>query len=183
VESRLSQAKAKAEQLRHQHAMMKDGWRKEDIRKARHALEEAKARLASAEQDLQWTTVVAPIRGSILVKRAEVGNTVRPEAFSNGLSASLCDMADLTKLEVDVDVSERDLNLVFKGQECEIRTEAPSDTVYKGRVVRLMPEANRSKASISVRVQIDVPPGDQHLRPEMRARVTFLAREKTIASK
>ncbi|HXG08915.1 MAG TPA: efflux RND transporter periplasmic adaptor subunit [Gemmataceae bacterium] len=178
VESRLSQAEAKVEQLRQAYILMEKGWREEEIAKAESAYKHAVAQRDSAKYDLDCTTVVAPISGTILVKRAEVGNTVRPEAFSNGLSASLCDMADLTKLEVDVDVSERDLNAVFKGQECEIRTEAPSDTVYRGRVVRLMPEANRSKASVSVRVQIDVPPGDTHLRPEMRARVTFLAREK-----
>jgi multidrug resistance efflux pump len=184
VESQFAQADAKVEQLRQASILMNKGWREEEVRKAKAAYEHAKAQQANAKYDLDNTEVRAPITGIILAKKAEVGNTVRPEAFSNGLSASLCDMADLRLLEVDVDVSERDLNSVFQGQKCEIRTEAPSDTVYKGEVARLMPEANRSKASVAVRVRIEVPPGDQHLRPEMRARVNFLAREKeTLSSK
>jgi hypothetical protein len=45
-------------------------------------------------------------------------------------------------------------------------------------VSRLMPEANRSKASVSVRVRIEVPDDDTLLRPEMRARVKFFAPEE-----
>lgn len=179
LESRLSQAEAKAEQLRQVHILMQKGWREEEISSRWAAYMQAEAQLANAKYDLDNTVVRAPIGGTILIKRAEVGNTVRPEAFSNGLSASLCEMADLAQMEVDVDVSERDLAAVFEGQDCEIRTEAPSDTIYKGTVARLMPEANRSKASVSVRVRIIVPPGDQHLRPELRARVTFLAKDKS----
>src|SRR5262249_27725518 len=177
VESQLNQANAKVEQLKNANELMQQGWRKEEKEKAKAALELALAQEANAKYDLDNATVVAPTSGTILAKRAEVGNTVRPEAFSNGLSASLCDLADLTKLEVDVDLSERDLHSDCEGQKCEIRPEAPSDTVDKGEVARLMPEASRSKASVAVRVRIEVPPGDQHLRPEMRARVTFLAPE------
>jgi multidrug resistance efflux pump len=180
VESRLSQAEAKVEQLRQANFLMQKGWREEEIEKAKQAYEHAKAQRDNAKYDLDNTEVVAPISGTILIKRAEVGNTVRPEAFSNGLSASLCEMADLSQLEVDVDISERDLNAVFEGQECEVRTEAPMlmDKPYKGKVVRRWPEANRSKASVPVRVSIEVPPDDRHLRPEMRARVTFLNKDK-----
>ena len=85
-------------------------------------------------------------------------------------------MADVRDLEVDVDVSERDLDRVSGGQHCEVRTEAFPDKVYPGHVSRIMPEANRSKASVSVRVHIDVPEGDELVRPEMRARVAFLAK-------
>jgi multidrug resistance efflux pump len=182
VEAQLSQSEAKAEQLRQALTLMRKGWRYEEIDKAWAAYMHAEAMRSNAKYDFDNTEVRAPISGTILAKKAEVGNTVRPEAFSNGLSASLCDMADLRLLEVDVDVSERDLGSVYQGQKCEIRTEAPSDTVYKGEVARLMPEANRSKASIAVRVRIEVPSGDKHLRPEMRARVTFLAKEKENVS-
>jgi HlyD family secretion protein len=174
IRSRLSQAEFKVQQLAQVHKMMQDGFRPEEIEEAEQAYRHAVAQSDSAKYDLDQTEVIAPVSGIILVKRAEVGNTVRPEAFSNGLSASLCEMADLRELEVDVDVSERDLNRVFVKQRCEIRTEAFPDKVYKGFVDRLMPEANRSKASVSARVRIEVPEDDHLLRPEMRARVTFL---------
>jgi hypothetical protein len=91
----------------------------------------------------------------------------------------------LTKLEVDVDVSERDLLSVYAGQKCRVMPEAYNDKVYDGVVSRLMPIASRSKASVSVRVKIEVPPNERDvhgglvLRPEMRARVHFLAEETT----
>jgi HlyD family secretion protein len=178
IESQRLQAELKVQQLRQTHKMMVDGPRKEDIQKAEAAYHHALAQRDNAKYDLDNTEVRAPISGIILVKKAEVGNTVRPEAFSNGLSASLCEMANLKELEVDVDVSERDLYRVALDQRCEIRTEAFPDKVYTGRVARLMPEAQRSKACVSVRVRIDVPDNDVMLLPEMRARVTFLTNGK-----
>jgi multidrug resistance efflux pump len=178
IESRLLQAEAKVKQLAAASKMMSDGNREEDKRRAYQAWQNAKAVCANAKYDRDNCTVRAPVRGIILKKNAEVGNTVRPEAYSNGLSASLCEMADLRVLEVDVDVSERDLVNVFQGQKCEVRTEAFPDKMYQAYVDRLMPEANRSKASVSARVRIIIPENDTLLRPEMRARVVFKAPEK-----
>lgn len=177
AQARLSMAEFKVQQLSQAHKMTLEGPRKEDIAEAYQAYLHACAQRDQAKYDLDNTDVIAPVSGIILIKRAEVGNTVRPEAFSNGLSASLCEMADLKELEVDVDISERDLLSVFVGQECEIRTEAFPDKVYKGKLSRLMPEANRSKASVSARVRIDVPEDENLLRPEMRGRVTFLPKD------
>jgi multidrug resistance efflux pump len=174
VQSRLGQAEYKVLQMDQAHRMMLEGPRPEEIEEAKQAYLLAVAQRDNAKYDLDNAEVVAPVSGVILVKRAEVGNTVRPEAFSNGLSASLCDMADLRELEVDVDISERDLDQVSIRQRCEIRTEAFPNKVYTGYLHRLMPEANRSKASVSGRVRIDVPENDMLLRPEMRASVIFL---------
>jgi multidrug resistance efflux pump len=174
VESRLSAARFRVQQLEQEYKMMRDGQRQERKDQAKGELEHANAQFAKAEYNLNNCDVLAPVDGIILTKLAEVGDTVLPNVPSNGLSASICKMADLRDLEVDVDVSERDLDRITKGQECEIRTEAFPGKVYAGKVSRLMPEANRSKASVSVRVHIDIPPGDDILRPEMRARVTFL---------
>src|SRR5262249_16339858 len=156
----------KVEQLLQVHTMMQVGFRTEDIDKAKAAYLLACAQRDNAKYDLDNTEVRAPISGRILRKQAEVGNTVRPEAFSNGLSASLCEMAAVRDLEVDVDVSERDLDRIHPDQKCEIRTEAFPNKVYAGHVSRLMPEANRSKASVSVRVHVDLPDDDLLIRPE-----------------
>ena len=52
----------------------------------------------------------APSDGTILSKKTEVGNLVNPAAFN--VAAGICEMADLTELEVDVSVPERDLERV-----------------------------------------------------------------------
>jgi HlyD family secretion protein len=183
VESRLLQTEQKVIQLEQDHKMMQEGYRAEEVEEARAEYLRARAEEEDAKYDLDNTHVLAPVSGVVLVKRAEVGNTVLPNVPSNGLSASLLDMADLKELEVDVDVSERDLNRVFRDQDCEIRTEAAPDKPYVGKVSRLMPEANRSKACVPVRVRVTVPAGDAFLRPEMRARVLFLAPDKDKAKK
>jgi multidrug efflux pump subunit AcrA (membrane-fusion protein) len=173
-ESRLLQATLRAQQLKEVYSMMKIGSREEDKAKAKAAWENAVAMRDDMKYDLDNTEVRAPVDGTILKKYAEEGNMVRPEAFSNGLSASLYDMANLKELEVDIDVPERDIELVHKGQRCEVRAEAFPKKIYGGYVSRLMPEATRSKASVFVRVRIEIPDNDDLLRPEMRARVRFL---------
>jgi HlyD family secretion protein len=183
IDSRVTQAQFKIEQLRQMDKMMQDGPRKERIDAALAEYQHAVAQRDKAKYYLDNTDVVSQIDGVILEKKAEVGDTVRPESFGQGLSASLCTMADLTNLEVDVDVSERDMKRVFKGQKCKIHTEAFPDVIYDGHVARLMPQSNRSKASVSVRVKIAAKPGDLLLRPEMRAQVEFLAPDKDAPEK
>ena len=135
----------------------------------------AKADLDKAQWRLDNTKVKAPIDGIILSKKAEEGNMVNPSAFSNGLSASLCEMADLTRMEVDLAIAERDISKVFDEQECSVRAEAFPERLYTGWVPRRMPTADRSKGAVPVRVQIKIPRDEegQYLRPEMGAVVTF----------
>lgn len=144
-------------------------------------IEIAKAELAQAEADVakaQWRlgncTIVAPVTGTILKKNAEEGNVVNPGAM-NG-SFSLCDMADLADLEVELFIQERDISVVQVGQQCRVRAEAYPDRIYQGVVDRLMPIADRGKGAIPVRVKLRVPPEEEgrYLKPEMGAIVTFL---------
>jgi len=174
AESRYRIAEQKLEQQRALNKLMKIGARAERIEAARAEYQQTCAERDKAKWKLDSCTVFAPISGVILEKKTELGNTVRPEAFSNGLSASVCDMADLRNLEVEVDISERDIRRIKKGQKCLIRTEAFTDKKYDGQVARIMPVASRSKASVMVRVKINVPSDERDLRPEMRARVQFL---------
>jgi HlyD family secretion protein len=161
------------------------------------------AMIASADADLllavadwkkaDWrrenVKVKAPIKGIILSKKTEEGNIVNPAAFSNGLSASLCEMADLHDLEVDLSIAERDIAKLFKNQDCRIRAEAFPNRIYSGYISRIMPMGDRSKSSVPVRVKIQFPAVDakgqplpkdeqgEYLRPEMGAIVTFLNRK------
>ena len=84
-------------------------------------------------------------------------------------------MADLSKLEVELTIQERDISKVFKGQLCKVRAEAFPKRSYDGVVSRLMPIADRAKGAIPVRVRLSVPTGEEgtFLKPEMGAIVTF----------
>lgn len=162
------------ERLKQAWKLMQLGPRVERIEVARADLAQAEAEVLKAEWRLGNCTIRAPISGTILKKNAEEGNIVNPVAF-NG-SFSLCEMADLSDLEVDLNIQERDLARVRVGQKCRVRAEAFPERVYEGYVDRLMPIADRAKGALPVRVKISVPPEEEgvYLRPEMGAIVTFL---------
>ncbi|MCR4416043.1 MAG: efflux RND transporter periplasmic adaptor subunit, partial [Thermoguttaceae bacterium] len=90
------------------------------IAAAKAEIDQAKAELSKAQWRLSKCTIVAPITGTILKKNAEEGNLVNPIAF-NG-SYSLCDMANLADLEVEMSIPEREISKVFRGQKCKIRS-------------------------------------------------------------
>jgi HlyD family secretion protein len=155
------------------------GPRAERLKVAEAEVNSARADLVKAEWRLDNCTIVAPITGTILKKNVEEGNIVNPVAF-NG-SFSVCDMADLSDLEVDMSIQERDISQVFVNQRCVVRSRAYPDRPYDGRVSRLMPIADRAKGSVSVRVKIKIPPEEEgvYIKPEMSADVSFYAADAT----
>lgn len=154
--------------------LLEEGTRPEQIEAAEAELAQARAAAVSAEWQLGNCTITAPISGTILKKNAEEGNLVNPIAF-NG-SFSLCELADLSDLEVELNIQERDVSTIFQGQKCRVSAEAYPDRTYEGYVSRLMPIADRAKGAIPVRVKLTVPPEEEgvYLKPEMGAIVTFL---------
>lgn len=151
-----------------------EGPRKEKIAQARAELRQAEADVVKAKWRLGNCSITAPIRGTVLTKNAEEGNIVNPIAFQG--SYSLCEMADLLDMEVDLNIQERDVARVHRGQKCKIRAEAYPDRTYEGVVSRLMPIADRAKGAVPVRVKITIPPAEEgvYLKPEMGALVSFL---------
>jgi multidrug resistance efflux pump len=155
--------------------LMEKGPREERKRAAEADVRASEAELAKAKWRLDNCIIRAPISGVILRKNAEEGNIVNPIAF-NG-SYSLCEMADLSDLEVELNIAERDVSKVLPGQKCKVRAaEAFPDRVYDGVVARLMPIADRAKGAIPVRVKVSIPREEEgvYLKPEMGAIVTFL---------
>ena len=149
---------------------------------AESEVEAAMADLSKAEWRLNNTVIISPVSGTVLKKNVEEGNIVNPGAF-NG-SFSICDLADLADLEVELDIQERDISRIFVGQKCVVRAEAFQDQPYDGFVSRLMPIANRSKGAIPVRVKVLIPEElvGVHLKPEMGAIVAFYKKTEADSS-
>ena len=159
-------------------ALLREGPRIERIEQAKAEVQQADADVSKAQWRQSNCTIKAPISGTILKKNAEEGNIVNSIAF-NG-SFSLCDMADLSDLEVDLSVQESNISKVFKGQRCKVQPEAFKDRSYDAYVHRLMPIADRSKGAVPVRVKVRVPADEEgvFLKPEMRVTVWFYGDEK-----
>jgi HlyD family secretion protein len=160
-------------QMRQDYELMLEGPRAEKIDGAWADVAQANADMAKNKWRLDNCAIRAPVSGTILIKRAELGNLVNPIAMQG--SFSLCEMADLSDLEVDLNIEERDVSKVFKGQICRVRPEAYPERFYEGTVSRLMPQADRSKSAIPVRVKVVVPRDEEgvYLKPEMGVVVSF----------
>ncbi len=161
------------DRLTNAYQLMKIGPRVEKIDAAKADVALAQADYDKAKWRYENCTVRAPISGTILKKNAEQGNIVNP-IVQNG-SYSICTMANLADLEVDLMVQERDVSNVFVGQHCKAHTDAYPDRIYDGVVSRLMPIADRGKGAIPVRVKLNIPPEEEgvYFKPEMGAVVSF----------
>jgi HlyD family secretion protein len=177
--------------LRIAYSLMVKGPRVDRIRQAEADVESCRADLAKAQWKLDNCAITAPVSGTILTKKAEKGNLVIPSAFAsdNGLSASLCDMANLSDLEVDLKIQERDISNIVKDQTCTVMPEAYQNYApfrkihpdgYEGKVSRMMPTADRGQSAIPVRVKIVVPKEEEgvYLKPDMGVIVNFHKMDK-----
>ena len=152
-------------------AKAKEGFGKADVSIAEAKVELAQARLALAQNRLDATLIRAPINGTILVKRANLGTLINPSAAQG--SANLCEMADLRNVEIELWVQERDLAKIEKGQKCQVRLEAFPQKTYRGSVARLLPIADKARGAVGIRVRVEIPNGDESFRPEMAAVVSI----------
>jgi multidrug resistance efflux pump len=163
--------------------LLKQGPRKEQIRAAEAEVAGAKAEVAAAAARLvqaKWRldncVIKAPIAGTVLTKKAEKGDLVNPQAFAGG-SGSVCEMADLSDLEAELKVAEREISKLTPGQPCRIKADAYPDRTYTGVLDRIMPIANRADNTVNVRVKVRLADGEKpgtFLKPEMGAVVSFL---------
>jgi HlyD family secretion protein len=150
------------------------GPRPEEIRAAEAEVQQTRAALDYAQTQLAATEIKAPVSGTVLERIVERGEMVSPSAFGgSGARTSVVDLADLTDLQVELDISQTDFSRLKMDQKAEIIPEAYPNLKYTGYIAEIAPEANRAKSTIQVKVKVENP--NQQLRPEMNARVNFLA--------
>ena len=153
------------------------------VRIAEAALAQAQADAAFAEAQLQNTLIRAPFTGVVVKKMAEVGESVAPIPPGVNISTSsgaIVALADLATLEVEADVAESNVAKVQNGQPAEVTVEAIPDRRYKSVLRQVIPTADRTKATVQVKVTIL--DKDENLKPEMSAKVTFLEAQKKQAA-
>src|SRR6185436_6114369 len=145
------------------------------------AVKESEGRIAltqaareQAQATLDKTEVRAPFDGIVVLKDAEVGEVVSPNVQGgSNARGSVVTMVDFATLEVQAEVPETSLANVKPQAGARLYLDAYPDKPYKGRVDRIWPTANRTKATVEVRVTFLE--RDDRLRPEMGVRVVFSA--------
>ena len=134
----------------------------------------AQAALEQAQATLVKTEVRAPFDGVVVLKDAEVGEVVSPNVAGGSTArGSVVTMVDFDSLEVQVDVPETSLRGVIRGGAARVFLDAYPGDPYAGTVARIWPTADRSKATVEVRIRFAQP--DDRLRPDMGVRAVFLA--------
>jgi RND family efflux transporter MFP subunit len=130
--------------------------------------------LQGANVSIGYTLIRAPFDAVVLTKNADVGDIVTPIGAAAEAKAAVVTIADMKSLQVEVDVSESNIEGVKVGQPCEIQLDALPESRFRGEVHMIVPTADRTKATVTVKVRfIDK---DSRILPEMSAKVAFLSR-------
>ncbi|HEX7978968.1 MAG TPA: efflux RND transporter periplasmic adaptor subunit, partial [Gemmatimonadaceae bacterium] len=140
----------------------------------------AEAALRLAEASNENTVIRAPFTGTVLRKDAEVGEVVAPSVGGGLTRGAVVTMADLSTLEVEVDVNEAYIGRIAGGRPARITLDAYPDTSFRGQVRQVVPTADRQRATVQVKVSIL--DHDARILPEMGAKVDFLEPEQPRAA-
>lgn len=166
-----------------------------EITRAQARVEQVRAALASADADLNVTklqaqgqlevledhTVRAPFSGVVTVKNAQPGEIVAPSSAGGGFTRTgVCTIVDMNSLEIEVDVNEAYIGRVAAGQKVVANLDAYPDWDIPASVIAVIPTADRSKAT--VRVRIAILEKDQRVLPQMGVKVAFLSDETNEVS-
>jgi RND family efflux transporter MFP subunit len=134
----------------------------------------ARAGVEVAKRSLDDTVVRAPFAGIVTVKAAQAGEIVSPASAGGGYTRTgIGTIVDMDSLEVEVDVSENFINRVRPNQPATVKLNAYPDWDIPAHVIAVIPTADRSKATVKVRVGFKE--RDPRILPDMGARVSFLA--------
>jgi RND family efflux transporter MFP subunit len=137
------------------------------------SIDAAKANISSQEIAIENMLIRAPFDGTVLTKNADIGEIVSPMGASLNSRAAIVTMADMSSLEVEADVSESNIEKIKINQESDIVLDAYPDKSYEGYVSKIIPTADRSKATVMVKVGFRH--YDERVLPEMSAKVLFLS--------
>lgn len=141
------------------------------INSARAQINQYQSALKISQINLSYTRIIAPVDGTVISREVDVGQAVAasfqaPELF---LIAQ-----DLTKMQIEVSVSEADIGKVKEGQEVTYTLDGYPDREFKGTVsqVRLSPTTVSNVVTYTVIVDVDNE--DNTLKPGMTANVSII---------
>ena len=138
-------------------------------------VKQAQASLDSAQTELSYTEIKAPVDGIVISKAVEVGQTVAasfetPELFSVA--------EDLTKMQIEASVVEADIAKVKEGQKVRFTVDSYADDYFYGTVTQVRNEATTTSNVVTYTVVIGIDNTDMKLKPGMTANVEIITAEE-----
>lgn len=120
------------------------------------------------------TQIRAPFAGVIVAKAAQPGEMISPVSAGGGFTRTgIGTLVDMDSLEVNVDVNEAYIGRVQPKMPVNAVLNAYPDWTIPGSVIAIVPTADRTKATVKVRIALDSK--DPRIVPDMGVRVSFLA--------
>jgi RND family efflux transporter MFP subunit len=148
---------------------------------AKREVEVAERALAIQDLEVDNTIVRAPFAGVVTVKAAQPGEIISPLSAGGSFTRSgIGTIVDMDSLEIEVDVNENFINRVLPAQPVEATLNAYPDWKIPAEVIAIIPTADRSKATVKVRIAIKAK--DARIVPDMGVRVAFLEEAKPGAA-
>ncbi len=144
------------------------------INNSQASIASAKANARAAEVAVEQTVVRAPFDGVVLTKQANVGDNITPFSAAADTKGAIVTIADMSTLEVEADVAESNIAKITVEQPSEILLDALPNLRMEGRVSRIVPTVDRSKATVLVKIRfVD---RDPRVLPDMSAKIAFLSK-------
>jgi RND family efflux transporter MFP subunit len=141
-----------------------------ELTMAREAAAAAAAEAELMSKELSYCTVSMP-EGLPRLKVLNVFHS--PGSFITMDKAAIVSLYDPSNIQVRVDVAQPNIKFVKIGADAEVRTEVNAQKAYAGTVLRIEPQAELAKNTVTVRIKINDP--DEMLFPDMVANINFLA--------
>ena len=140
---------------------------------AQTSLEGLEALTEVKRQTVEDMKIVAPFSAVVVYKAAQPGEMISPVSAGGGFTKTgICTIVDMDSLEVEVDVNEAFINRVTPGQPVIANLNAYSKWDIPAKVIAIIPTADRSKATVKVRIALLEK--DKRVLPDMGIRVSFL---------
>ncbi len=137
-----------------------------------------RAQLEAAQVQQSYTVVRAPFSGVVVDKAAQMGEMISPFFGGGGFTQTgIATLVDMNSLEVDVDVNEAYVDRVHANQPAVAVLDAYPNWRIPAHVIAIVPTANKSKATVRVRVALESK--DPRILPQMGVRVSFLRRARS----
>ena len=134
--------------------------------------------LKNQEEQLEWTTIKAPMAGTVTLLEIEEGEIVTSGRSAFSQSPPLMTIADLSKMVVKTYINEVDMERLRMNQRASIKVDAYKDTPYEGRVAEISPSGEERDNIITFEVMVEVVGSPPELRPGMSADVDVITYEE-----
>jgi len=147
------------------------------LKQAKALVQQSEASLKQLEEQLSYTTIVAPMDGVILSRDVEIGDAVSSILVLGSTATLVMTEGDVNEVYVDGKVDEADIAHVYMGQPARIKVESFRDRVFNGKVTKIAPMGVQKDnvTTFEVRVSINNPGGE--LKALMTANAEILLDE------